>query len=226
LLDASFQLKYASYLVVIALVLTSALGAILWLTSQRLLTASTELVDRGRAVVQEGKKVSKVVEMNIVKDPVYGQDAELLQAFKEGDAQYTQKLEVEQQQLERESQALVQQHRTAAAILAVTLLVFVFVVGVAGIWVTHKVAGPVYKMKRQLSDVASGRLQMPGKLRKGDELVEFFAAFEHMVRSLRERQESEISLLDAAIERLKLSASPEQLEPLVRLREQMRTQID
>ena len=54
-------------------------------------------------------------------------------------------------------------------------------------------------MKRQIKAVADGHLQVPGQLRKGDELVEFFEVFREMVVKLRRRQEQEIGLLESAI---------------------------
>jgi nitrogen fixation/metabolism regulation signal transduction histidine kinase len=96
----------------------------------------------------------------------------------------------------------------------------------AGIVVTHKVAGPIYKMKRQIRDVGEGKLVIPGKLRKGDELVDFFEAFDNMVRNLRSRQETEIALLDAAIEKLRAERGPEALQPLRELRTHMQSALD
>jgi hypothetical protein len=40
-------------------------------------------------------------------------------------------------------------------------------------------------MKRQLREVGDGSLRRPGKLRRGDELVDFFEAFEDMIDRLR-----------------------------------------
>ncbi len=52
-------------------------------------------------------------------------------------------------------------------------------------------------------EVGEGSLAMPAPLREGDELVDFFAAFETMVRSLREQQEQEIATLDSAISKVR-----------------------
>jgi len=99
-------------------------------------------------------------------------------------------------------------------------------IGFAGIFVTHKVAGPIFKMKRQISDVGEGRLKIPGKLRKGDELVHFFDTFETMVRNLRQRQEVEIEKLERAITTLEPKAEPGELEPLYQLRKEMKAALD
>ena len=226
LLDRKFQLKYAGYFVAISALLSVALGMILWMTSQKLLAQSSRLVERGQAVVAEGKKVSEVVKMNIVKDPVYGEDKDLLTAFEEGDQEYTKKLEQEQLALAQESSALRGQHHAAALVLSISLVAFVLFVGVMGILVTHKVAGPIFKMKRQLNQVADGRLEIPGKLRRGDELVDFFNAFHRMVVGLRERQQREIELLEACIAKLEGKAEDEDLAPLRSLLTDMKGALD
>jgi nitrogen fixation/metabolism regulation signal transduction histidine kinase len=107
---------------------------------------------------------------------------------------------------------------------ALTLLVIA--IGFAGIIVTHRIAGPVHKMKRQIREVGRGHLQIPSKLRRGDELTDFFEAFEHMVVNLRERQEREISELEKAIATLSGKAEPDALRPLHKLREEMKAALD
>ena len=81
------------------------------------------------------------------------------------------------------------------------VLILAMMLGVTGIIVTHKVVGPAYKMQLLLNRVADGKLQLAGRLRKGDELQNVFEAFANMVESLREAQAREVSELDAAIEK-------------------------
>jgi hypothetical protein len=226
LLDGRFQLKYAGYFVAIAVVLSVALGLILWQTSQELLRQSEQVVERGQAVVQEGRKVSDVVRMNIVQDPIYGDDPALKEAFEEGDKKYTEKLVTQQTQLEEQSRQLTAQHSAAALVLIIALVLFVVFVALAGIVVTHKVAGPIFKMKRQIQAVTDGHMQLPSKLRKGDELVDFFNAFYHMVEALRGRQEREIELLEEAIAKLEEKADVEELKPVYEVRDEMKAALD
>jgi nitrogen fixation/metabolism regulation signal transduction histidine kinase len=82
------------------------------------------------------------------------------------------------------------------------LLLLSVAVGLAGIVVTHKVAGPIYKMTRQFHDVADGHWNMPSPLRKGDELGDFFREFEDMVRALRTQREKEMEILAELKERM------------------------
>ena len=65
------------------------------------------------------------------------------------------------------------------------LALMVAFIGVLGIYFTHKVAGPIYKMKGLLKRVGEGSLRVDSRLRRGDELQDFFDAFIEMVSSLR-----------------------------------------
>jgi nitrogen fixation/metabolism regulation signal transduction histidine kinase len=240
LLDKHFQLKYTSYLVVIALVLSISLGLILARTGGAVIAQSEEnvrqgeqVVALGREVVTESQKVSAVVQMNIVKDPVYADNPALLEAFKEDAQKQDELLSRQQKQLEQqaaslkqESQSLAERQRKMFMTLFAVLALLVLGIGVAGIMVTHRVAGPIFKMKRQLRDVGDGHLKMPSKLRKGDELVHFFETFEHMVQSLRDRQQSEIEMLERAMQRLEGQAPEEAMKPLRDLRAEMKAALD
>jgi nitrogen fixation/metabolism regulation signal transduction histidine kinase len=240
LLDTHFQLKYTSYLVLIAVLLSLSLGVVLWRTSERVIaqsyqtvTQGEQVVSRGRQVLSESKKVSAVVQMNIVKDPVYADNPELLKAFEEDAKAQDDRLVKQQEALEGQSQALKSQsaeltrrQRTTFWAIVGVLVVLVVGIGLAGIVVTHKVAGPIYKMKRQIRDVGDGKLTIPSKLRPGDELVDFFETFNDMVKSLRERQEVEIAKLDSAIEKLEGKADKSELEPLYQLRREMKAALD
>jgi HAMP domain-containing protein len=226
LLDRRFQLKYAAYFGAIALVLSAALGWVLWSTARELLAQSRQNVESGRTVVQEGHKVSRVVEMNIVRDPDYGGDPVLLQAFREGDRKYTERLELEQKVLERQVLELEGQYRRLALVLVAALGLFVTLVALAGILVTHRVAGPIYKMKRLMGEVTEGQLREPGRLRRGDELVDFFAAFDGMVRALRRQREADLEVLDLTLKAFDGKVPPAELDCLSTWRDRLREALE
>ncbi len=232
LLDRGFQLKYAGYLVAIAFLLSASLGVVLWRTSEAVVDQSRqnvargeEIVTLGKEVVSESRKVSAVVQMNIVKDPIYQDNPDLLAAF-EGDAKaQDDRLAAQQAGLERQRQALATDaarlerfQRTMLFTLVGVLALLVLALGAAGIVVTHKVAGPLFKMKRHLADIAAGNFATPGSLRKGDELVDFFQALRDMIDSLRGRTEEQLALIDSALEGLEGRVEPEQLASLKKLR--------
>ncbi|MEZ4375988.1 MAG: hypothetical protein R3B07_34600 [Polyangiaceae bacterium] len=166
--------------------------------------------------------------MNIVKDPDYKDNPALRDAFDEDAKKQDDRLNQQQSDLEaqasrlkEQSTQLEQQRSTMAWALGGVLIALVLLIGLAGIIVTHRVAGPIFKMKRQLREVGEGNLQIPSALRKGDELVHFFETFADMVRNLRKRQENEIAMLDQALESLRGKASDEDLKPLEELRKEM-----
>lgn len=73
-----------------------------------------------------------------------------------------------------------------------------------GIVMTHKLAGPLFKMTRHMSDIERNRIYQLWDLRKGDQLQDFFAAFKAMHGALRKRVEDDMLLLNqlvSAIER-------------------------
>jgi nitrogen fixation/metabolism regulation signal transduction histidine kinase len=231
LLDKHFQLKYTGYLLAIAGVLAVSLGAVLWRTSAQVIAQSArsaiqgeQIVDLGHELVAESRKVSAVVRMNIIKDPIYQQDPDLLAAFNTEAKQQDQKFDAQRDRLAAQHDALKAQARdlrksqnTLLWTLASMLVLLILGIGIAGIVVTHKVAGPIFKMQRHLRDVAKGRLEVPWGLRKGDELVEFFDTFRNMVASLRQQREDQLVVLKRAVEELSNEQNSEALVPVKKL---------
>ncbi len=180
LIDPRFQLKYVFYLVAIALCLSVSLGLILWKTSAEVIERSESNVKQGEQIVAlgdevlaESRKVSAVVQMNIVKDPIYQDEPDLLEAFtieaKEQDARLDlqqKELQAQKQSLKSEADASKKFHRVLLTTLVGSLSLLVVAIGFAAIVVTHKVAGPIFKMKRHLKEVAAGQLQVPWRFER------------------------------------------------------------
>ena len=137
-----------------------------------------------------------------------------------------QKLQVDALALQRRSQDLHGQQTRMFIVLISVLSLLVAGIGIAGIIVTHRIAGPIHKMKRLLSYVGEGHLLLTEKLRKGDELQHFFDTFEKMVASLRRRQEREIEKLDQAIMGLEGRVSDSELAALRSLRQEMQKALE
>jgi hypothetical protein len=83
-------------------------------------------------------------------------------------------------------------------------------------------------MKRLLPQVGEGKLIVRERLRRGDELHDFFAVFEKMVDDLRHRKESEIAAIDKAIAKLEAGADAqgEGVSMLKSLRSEMREHVE
>lgn len=107
------------------------------------------------------------------------------------------------------------------------IVILAIALGLTGIVVTHRVVGPAYKLRRLLGEVAEGKLHVEGRLRRGDELQEVFEAFARMLESLRSKQATEVSELDAALERAReAGVSEEQLEPIRSVRDKMQRELE
>jgi nitrogen fixation/metabolism regulation signal transduction histidine kinase len=226
LLDRGYQLKYAGYLAGVAAVLSIGLGLLLWQTSKSLVAESREAVRQGeqmitlgQAVAKESRKVTAVVQMTMEK--TYGDDPELLELFKKDSAKedaplkaQLEALEAQSAQLEQRSARLADQQSAMLITLIVVLTLLVLGVGCAGIVVTHKVAGPIFKMTKQLEALGKGHWEVPRPLRKGDELVSFFGSFREMVQRLRDRREHEIELLDATLDAVEEDGTRAELKKL------------
>ena len=100
--------------------------------------------------------------------------------------------------------------------------------GITGILVTHRLVGPVYRLKGWVREVRDGRLRADtGRLRKNDELQDLFESFNEMVVALRAIQEREIAQLDAAIAEARTAGVPDNtIATLIATRDRMRTGLE
>jgi len=77
------------------------------------------------------------------------------------------------------------------------LVVLVVLLSAVTIILTHKIAGPAYKMKKLFASVDGNHLQLWAKLRKGDELHDVFEEFDRMLRRIREHRHQDVEELEA-----------------------------
>src|SRR6266446_9853272 len=64
-------------------------------------------------------------------------------------------------------------------------VVLILSISAVGILITHKVAGPLYKISSYFGRIRDSRLgPIPSNLRKGDELQEFYVSFREMHQSI------------------------------------------
>jgi hypothetical protein len=91
-----------------------------------------------------------------------------------------------------------------AALLALAL-------GLLGVAMTHRVAGPVFVMGHYVSVLARGGFPRMRTLRKTDELRSFFQIFIDSVELLKQREARHVELLDSTLAAMRaaLTRSPE-----------------
>ena len=100
-------------------------------------------------------------------------------------------------------------------------IVLVISISAVGILITHKVAGPLFKIASYFGRVRENRLgSVPTTLRKGDELQEFYGSFRDMHQALREKVEEDVRVLSDAVTALESGgpAGQKALEDLRHLR--------
>jgi methyl-accepting chemotaxis protein len=206
LLDSRFQLKYSAVLVIVAIAISLLMGGVLYSTTRA-------VFDESSAAVEESRKVSEVSRMNVRE---FAPDSpELMAEFN--------KEVVAHDKAFADTQALLLRRQQVMIISLVGgLALMVVAIGLLGIYFTHKVAGPVFKMKKLLKRVGEGHLHFDGKLRKGDELVDFFDAFTQMVSGLREMEAHQLADVEAALDALDRGEPSDAASALGRVRDAMK----
>jgi methyl-accepting chemotaxis protein len=209
LLDSRFQLKYAGFLVAVAVAIAAVMGVVLYQSTRAVVEGSS-------ALVEESRKVSDVSRMN-VKD--LASDADLQAAF-------ARESEAHDRVIADQQRALLQRQKGMLVSLVGGLALMVVAIGLFGIYFTHKVAGPVFKMKRLLRRVGEGNLVVEEQLRKKDELQDFFDAFTRMVGQLRDIEAAQLRQVEEALAGLKGDDAARAREALEKLRDAMKRAVD
>ena len=96
-----------------------------------------------------------------------------------------------------------------AALLGVLICIY-------GIVMTHRIAGPLFKINKHMKDVAEGRLYGLWGLRQSDQLQDFFATFERMHGALRTRTRQDIDMLSGVLAALETGVSTSDQVPVLR----------
>lgn len=186
LLDARFQLKYTLMIVSVALATGLVGGALLMSSLDKSATQSAHMVDLAGSLATESRKVSDVTKMTIKN--AYADSPELAASFSAEAEKEEAKLAVRETEIRASHAKLVQMQKTTTMLVVGTFVLFLLALFAMGIYITHRVAGPVFRMKRLLSEAAAGRLVFDRGLRHGDELQDLYETFKVMVTKMRERQ--------------------------------------
>ena len=65
------------------------------------------------------------------------------------------------------------------------VMVLAVIIFIAGIFISHKIAGPMYRIEKSAEAIRDGDLSVSFRVRKGDEMKEASSALEDMVDSLQ-----------------------------------------
>lgn len=94
--------------------------------------------------------------------------------------------------------------------ILMNMLLLTPLVALVGLYLSHKIAGPIYRMERHLSEMASGNFSSHLVLRQGDELVSMADKLNHLSDILRVtvlNQKSSLDKIAAELDMLKTIAN-------------------
>lgn len=225
LLDARFQLKFTGYILLTAIAISAVLGVFLWRNSRELMREAELAVEARSTAAETSKELSNATLANELMakfdDPVFAD--QLKQKSAQIDAQY----DAERNAIVQQRAELVKKQRLIWIILVGCLAAFVVFIALASIVTTHKIVGPLFRIKRLAGEVRDGRLVVPAyPLRQGDELQDVFEAMTAMVTSLRTRQLEDLRRVEALIDTARTSGQPALVESLQGLHREMKARIE
>ena len=152
-----------------------------------------------------------------IEDTVRAEMAEREAAMK---ADTTGRLQALDQATQDRLKGLQNADRRGFVIVLGVQIGILFVLVLTGILITHRLAGPIYRMKKLVSGIDGDHLFMGGALRKKDELKDLFDEVSAMLARLREHQGAEIAALDELIGKVRKAENPEQRNAAVGALEQ------
>ena len=195
LLDSRFQFKYAGLLVLVALGVAGLLGAALYSTTRAVLAESARVVEESQRVIAESQQVSDITRMNVRE--LAADSPELVGEFRRQVDENDRIMGERQKALAANQAALVRRQAWMMASLLGGLVLMVVVISLYGIYFTHRMAGPIFKMRKLLNQLERGDYPVGAHLRKGDEFQEFFDDFMRLSTTLQEREARHVAAIDA-----------------------------
>jgi nitrogen fixation/metabolism regulation signal transduction histidine kinase len=106
--------------------------------------------------------------------------------------------EAERAAAQKQSEEVQQQQQWTLYALMGVLVAFIALIALTAIVITHRIVGPLFRIKRMAREVTAGAVRPPTYgLRPSDELQDVFAVFSEMVTQLRARTEADLAAVKA-----------------------------
>ncbi len=105
-------------------------------------------------------------------------------------------------------------------LLIVPLAVLAVIGAVAGVFISHRIAGPVYRVKRVSEEIAKGNLSVSVKFRKGDELHDLADSMNSMISGIRTLVKEDRNAID------KIAAVSEKLTADLKKQEGLKEEVE
>jgi nitrogen fixation/metabolism regulation signal transduction histidine kinase len=220
LLDPRFQLKWTSYLVIVVVLVMAGLGVVIAQIAGRASDTAQIAVKQAEKAFEESRSNSILARRSV--QLAGGEDPNLTKIMEESLAEVDAESEKNLADVRARQTDIARDRRSLQLTLVATGIALVGLLTGMGIVITHRIVGPVHKMKRLLRRVSTGRLAIEERLRRGDELEDLFDTFLQMTYSLRAIQAARLKTLDATLKRAEATgAAVEVIDGMRVLRAQM-----
>jgi methyl-accepting chemotaxis protein len=220
LINPRFQLKYTALLVLVVLGVMVVLGLVIGKTASEASDYARLAVLEAERAMNESRANSALARQNVALAAV--DNPELAKMMDDSLQEANDKALRDLEDVRRRGGEIEAQRRTMTRLLVASGAALALLLGAMGILITHRVVGPVHKIKRLLRQVGTGRLVVRERLRHGDELGDLFDTFLQMTYSLKALQSGRVATLDATIRAAETTgASARVIEGLRALHAQM-----
>jgi nitrogen fixation/metabolism regulation signal transduction histidine kinase len=220
LLDPRFQLKYTGLLVGVVLAVMVALGVVLWRTADVASVSAELAATQAERALKESDTTARVLRMSAAT--LYPDATDLGRTLEQEQAESDRAYQRELQEVAQRRADVERQRRRMLELLLGGGAALLLLLTALGIFITHRIVGPVFRMKRLCRQVGTARLDVDVEHRKGDELEDLFDTFVQMTYSLKALQAGRLATLDATIAKAEAaSASSEVMDGLQALRAQL-----
>jgi nitrogen fixation/metabolism regulation signal transduction histidine kinase len=220
LLDPRFQLKWTGYLVVVVVLVMTGLGFVIARTAGRASDTASLAVRQAEKAFEESRSNNILARRTV--QLAGGENLALQTIMDESLAEVDKEAEKNLADVRSRQADIARDRKNLQLLLAGTGILLLILLTAMGVVITHRIVGPVHKMKRLLRRVSTGRLVIEERLRRGDELEDLFDTFLQMAYSLRAQQTARLATLDGTLRRAELTSTPvEVLDGMRALRAQM-----
>jgi nitrogen fixation/metabolism regulation signal transduction histidine kinase len=220
LLDPRFQLKWTGYLVVVVVLVMAGLGVVIARMAGRASDTATMAVKQAEKAYEESRSNNILARRTV--QLAGGENAALESVMNESLAEVDAEAEKNLDSVRGRQADIARDRRNLQMVLGLAGIALVLLLVFMGVVITHRIVGPVHKMRRLLRRVSTGRLVIEERLRRGDELEDLFDTFLQMTYSLRAQQNARLATLDSTIQRAQATSTPaDVIESLRALRAQL-----
>jgi len=211
LIDKRFQLKYTLFVVGVSIAIFIVLGSFYFKERQ--------IASRyGWSYYQERQTSTEIMDINSILErhlpegedkseaPPEGVDSDYAESFNDelvGELENREEELAEVEDLKSfdpKAAGLTGARDTRALILmTVAVIILVVLLATAGIYLTHRVAGPMFALHRFMDAARAGNWQSIRPFRKGDEFVHLSTAFRELTDGIRSKHRDDIETLNSVI---------------------------